>query len=137
MIRRPPRSTRTDTLFPYTTLFRSPQALGDHAPSWRRCRGDGRRGKDLAAAVALAHPRPGVDMAGRDLTLSPPPPGAMAQGTALLCRRRRPPDAPLHGTRPHTVPAASRKSGVEARLSFPLQGGPPSCPYLPSLNSRQ
>src|SRR3546814_13554133 len=28
MIRRPPRSTRTDTLFPYTTLFRS--AVGDH-----------------------------------------------------------------------------------------------------------
>src|SRR3546814_2659009 len=30
MIRRPPRSTRTDTLFPYTTLFRS----GDYL--WRR-----------------------------------------------------------------------------------------------------
>src|SRR3546814_7125183 len=28
MIRRPPRSTRTDTLFPYTTLFRSDQASG-------------------------------------------------------------------------------------------------------------
>src|SRR3546814_5039074 len=28
MIRRPPRSTRTDTLFPYTTLFRS--RLADH-----------------------------------------------------------------------------------------------------------
>src|SRR3546814_9442157 len=27
MIRRPPRSTRTDTLFPYTTLFRSPERL--------------------------------------------------------------------------------------------------------------
>src|SRR3546814_8638894 len=27
MIRRPPRSTRTDTLFPYTTLFRSPAIL--------------------------------------------------------------------------------------------------------------
>src|SRR3546814_2360524 len=27
MIRRPPRSTRTDTLFPYTTLFRSAHAL--------------------------------------------------------------------------------------------------------------
>src|SRR3546814_1059287 len=27
MIRRPPRSTRTDTLFPYTTLFRSPPQL--------------------------------------------------------------------------------------------------------------
>src|SRR3546814_5260937 len=40
MIRRPPRSTRTDTLFPYTTLFRS-------APRDR----DGRR---PAAAVAAA-----------------------------------------------------------------------------------
>src|SRR3546814_3837481 len=29
MLRRPPRSTRTDTLFPYTTLFRSDQAVGD------------------------------------------------------------------------------------------------------------
>src|SRR3546814_7987451 len=28
MIRRPPRSTRTDTLFPYTTLFRSRRARG-------------------------------------------------------------------------------------------------------------
>src|SRR3546814_1738875 len=28
MIRRPPRSTRTDTLFPYTTLFRSPPDSG-------------------------------------------------------------------------------------------------------------
>src|SRR3546814_19042478 len=27
MIRRPPRSTRTDTLFPYTTLFRSTRAF--------------------------------------------------------------------------------------------------------------
>src|SRR3546814_20104061 len=27
MIRRPPRSTRTDTLFPYTTLFRSKQTM--------------------------------------------------------------------------------------------------------------
>src|SRR3546814_11691363 len=27
MIRRPPRSTRTDTLFPYTTLFRSRESI--------------------------------------------------------------------------------------------------------------
>src|SRR3546814_6943945 len=31
MIRLPPRSTRTDTLFPYTTLFRSPPAVAHHA----------------------------------------------------------------------------------------------------------
>src|SRR3546814_20522408 len=42
MIRRPPRSTRTDTLFPYTTLFRSArilaeaaqQSLARHAPGF-------------------------------------------------------------------------------------------------------
>src|SRR3546814_7052672 len=33
MILRPPRSTRTDTLFPYTTLFRSSRA--DHPPPQR------------------------------------------------------------------------------------------------------
>src|SRR3546814_4478173 len=32
MIRRPPRSTRTDTLFPYTTLFRSPARLPEQLP---------------------------------------------------------------------------------------------------------
>src|SRR3546814_19123870 len=32
MIRRPPRSTRTYTLFPYTTLFRSARLRGDEAP---------------------------------------------------------------------------------------------------------
>src|SRR3546814_7618893 len=30
MRRRPPRSTRTDTLFPYTTLFRSARPLAQH-----------------------------------------------------------------------------------------------------------
>src|SRR3546814_2213839 len=38
MIRRPPRSTRTDTLFPYTTLFRSviysPQRAGRTPDVW-------------------------------------------------------------------------------------------------------
>src|SRR3546814_2268477 len=69
MIRRPPRSTRNDTLFPYTTLFRSkgrvddltlgghenvpigPVALGEHDPFGRvecdvagPCEPEGRRG---------------------------------------------------------------------------------------------
>src|SRR3546814_4443541 len=39
MIRRPPRSTRTDTLFPYTTLFRSSLIFARFrlrtAPPWR------------------------------------------------------------------------------------------------------
>src|SRR3546814_891671 len=36
MIRRPPRSTRTDTLFPYTTLFRSSRS---ETKAWRSCAG--------------------------------------------------------------------------------------------------
>src|SRR3546814_15869659 len=36
MIRRPPRSTRIDTLFPYTTLFRSDEDRSDHPRQrWR------------------------------------------------------------------------------------------------------
>src|SRR3546814_12926194 len=34
MIRRPPRSTRTDTLFPYTTLFRSHPEIASYAPDY-------------------------------------------------------------------------------------------------------
>src|SRR3546814_7967219 len=34
MIRRPPRSTRTDTLFPYTTLFRSPDEADGVTSAW-------------------------------------------------------------------------------------------------------
>src|SRR3546814_3481909 len=44
MIRRPPRSTRTDTLFPYTTLFRyalgvteGRSELGDGTVLWLEC----------------------------------------------------------------------------------------------------
>src|SRR3546814_13573749 len=36
MIRRPPRSTRTDTLFPYTTLFRSKDAVEDLGAKFER-----------------------------------------------------------------------------------------------------
>src|SRR3546814_5580923 len=56
MIRRPPRSTRTDTLFPYTTLFRSPvryaPALADQAwhrpvdPAIGACPGDDNKPSD-------------------------------------------------------------------------------------------
>src|SRR3546814_9435615 len=36
MIRRPPRSTRTDPLFPYTTLFRSGRAALDRGSAWQQ-----------------------------------------------------------------------------------------------------
>src|SRR3546814_2003749 len=49
MIRRPPRSTRTDTLFPYTTLFRSPA-------SRQRPRRAGATGAGPPASAKLSEP---------------------------------------------------------------------------------
>src|SRR3546814_9381176 len=45
MIRRPPRSTRTDTLFPYTTLFRSQYAAGGPRVAADRLLPPGRTGR--------------------------------------------------------------------------------------------
>src|SRR3546814_12872415 len=58
MIRRPPRSTRTDTLFPYTTLFRSilPSTMND----WRPKMGTKR------TPFSASHRRVGKDSATRD-----------------------------------------------------------------------
>src|SRR3546814_20100098 len=69
MIRRPPRSTRTDTLFPYTTLFRSAEIGGYAADITRTFPVNGRFSKEqralhdlvgAAQAAALAQARPGV-----------------------------------------------------------------------------
>src|SRR3546814_5408900 len=56
MIRRPPRSTRTDTLFPYTTLFRSrhrARARPAQSRFWRRA--------GVSDDFALGHERPAHD----------------------------------------------------------------------------
>src|SRR3546814_7132348 len=63
MIRRPPKSTRTDTLFPYTTLFRSRHALqperGEGGFEHQHAAGDNR-----AALVRQAGQVDGLDAAG-------------------------------------------------------------------------
>src|SRR3546814_5853522 len=61
MIRRPPRSTRTDTLFPYTTLFRSSDhgqvvCLAGHGAD-HHCRHGSRA--YAAPRFFLAQPQPG------------------------------------------------------------------------------
>src|SRR3546814_11901645 len=54
MIRRPPRSTRTDTLFPYTTLFRSERGMLRHT-KWSI---GTLPGVLLAAAIAIGLAQP-------------------------------------------------------------------------------
>src|SRR3546814_7691703 len=73
MIRRPPRSTRTDTLFPYTTLFRS----GRHRSGARLSRRAA--GGDRVAAPLGKH---GLRRGGRKLSC------AGAEGGRFPCRPR-------------------------------------------------
>src|SRR3546814_13430956 len=57
MVRRPPRSTRTDTLFPYTTLFRSGRhraAVEQRSESLAEHSGAGRRQQAHAALDAAS-----------------------------------------------------------------------------------
>src|SRR3546814_15023875 len=100
MIRRPPRSTRTDTLVPYTTLFRSlglyPGGKGDH-PGRRRAD----RGHTLWRPALCHHPRllaveRGEPAAGR--RHSPHLPGATAARTGGRRRAARNQPAPRRRT---------------------------------------
>src|SRR3546814_11720988 len=62
MIRRPPRSTRTDTLFPYTTLFRSAERLAEvqAAIAQAASRAQRRVGDICLIAVSKTHDAPAI-----------------------------------------------------------------------------
>src|SRR3546814_4492403 len=69
MIRRPPRTTRTDTLVPYTTLFRSDHAAADDDHVTRNLREFERAGRiddDLLVVIDLDAGKRGHRRAGRD-----------------------------------------------------------------------
>src|SRR3546814_7684139 len=94
MIRLPPRSTRTDTLFPYTTLFRSWIArrgvLGGAGWLGRPDRGQHRVGHRLAALEGMhdAFGDPAGDAAGLMALAHPPCKGRLRRDAGLgRCRR--------------------------------------------------
>src|SRR3546814_2014824 len=107
MIRRPPRSTRTDTLFPYTTLFRSPGHAGDEAAALDGAEDGAGFGIDLVdpAVAVLPDPerslgpgQPGIaataggrdggdDVAGSGIDLLDAVPGDLEQVTAVEDRK--------------------------------------------------
>src|SRR3546814_9856035 len=75
MIRRPPRSTRTDTLFPYTTLFRSQPSQPDRGGN-----------PDLARPAALCLDRAGHPTSvfeGASITTTPSADAAPTDMTAM------------------------------------------------------
>src|SRR3546814_10687706 len=95
MIRRPPRSTRTDTLLPYTTRFRSAEVVADrgHTRVERRVvvRREkaiieiiGHRRRDAAEEGALRQRRRvAIDLVGREAD----PPGQFAAQRVTLDRK--------------------------------------------------
>src|SRR3546814_11223783 len=92
MIRRPPRSTRTDTLFPYTTLFRSADRLMAEADAEdRHAAGSGGDQRQADAGAV------GIAGSGRDDDALRPQGQGLGRGDFVVA-------APLD-LRPHIPPA--------------------------------
>src|SRR3546814_659290 len=95
MIRRPPRSTRTDTLFPYTTLFRSRQRTEsvDEERRHGHVSRQGARQKQLPVLPGrYERQRPGTAGAGERLAPCPGAERVRAVLPATVQRRRQTPD---------------------------------------------
>src|SRR3546814_18087752 len=115
MIRRPPRSTRTDTLFPYTTLFRSEVAARWHQHLRRLRRHRLHRGRDRARVLDPARgdlAGAGVDLAVTGQTARGPDPGGDGAGVPAA---GRPPAAAVrlidHPVAPAGAGAVDRTGG--------------------------
>src|SRR3546814_6557460 len=100
MIRRPPRSTRTDTLFPYTTLFRS--------LLFQAARREGRVRGGAALQRSPVHSPPPRAVRGQLPALLPPRPAAD--------RRARPGDRPSEKARVRRLAAAGLPRAGEAEI---------------------
>src|SRR3546814_2732833 len=85
MIRRPPRSTRTDTLFPYTTLFRSPGSTGRPASAIR----GSSRFPAGSAGPDLRWPRRGSAGADRSEEHTSEPQSLMRISYAVFCLKKK------------------------------------------------
>src|SRR3546814_20242772 len=94
MIRRPPRATRTDTLFPYTTLFRS-EIIKDRKPGSQENEMTKQMLAAMATGLALIAATPAIAQQG-----GPPLTAATTQGPLLSFSvspevRTRPAPAPV------------------------------------------
>src|SRR3546814_13219907 len=122
MIRRPPRSTLTDTLFPYTTLFRS-AVRGPDRP-WVPCRMPGSRARTGGKQSEFRRAR---DFSARGTALAD---GAGRPVPCLDERRRVPRASPDDGRRLHLdVPSAPGRHSAPGlalawRVLVPCRAGP-------------
>src|SRR3546814_13123495 len=137
MMRRPPRSTRTDTLFPYTTLCRSDrdgpgapvrkgvlEAVRHHLVDEERQR---HGGADVQPVVVRRYVDP--DPAGGAVALAEPP-GEAAQILAEIDVRDivLPVQHLVHGTHRLYPAAAAREALGDRRVLEPPPPAPPPAP---------
>src|SRR3546814_20664844 len=128
MIRRPPRSTRTDTLCPYTTLFRSDElvpkagygALADVEPA--------REIRLRCAAIGQRAPGFGALMGGEHWRASPMMSARHGAGATLPCPRNE--SRAIKPGQPHTHPPT--KAAIWGCVSAPRTNDcgrthPPPC----------
>src|SRR3546814_11348063 len=88
MIRRPPRSTRTDTLFPYTTLFRSARRLQLPGHRGRQVESGGRRRRG-GQRVRLGAEPPGIDLGDRSEEHTSELQSLMRISYAVFCLKKK------------------------------------------------
>src|SRR3546814_17986666 len=119
MIRRPPRSTRTDTLFPYTTLFRSAGRSDPSRSGPERCsvRTNGRTGLFIVLRGARHSSRAVGGAVQRGTDHSSGPSVLVADDYVISGSRQfRSVAAVLHGRRP-------RRGGVNTGPKWTERGG--------------
>src|SRR3546814_16973215 len=97
MIRRPTRSTRTDTLFPYTTLFRSPAKprINSTAPIYLRLRDGCLPATNVGTGATIATDRRGCVLASPSPHL--PRCGVVSSAPSSRDGSRNPCDGPIVG----------------------------------------
>src|SRR3546814_15805465 len=116
MIRRPPRSTRTDTLFPYTALFRSEDTIALHRGARGRGMGSHRcagvRARATAQLFAPARPAGPAGADGLGGRADRTNPAGIADAHAADAAHRRP------GRRAPGLIAEERRVGKECVRTF-------------------
>src|SRR3546814_8969048 len=111
IIRRPPRSTRTDTLFPYTTLFRSvATSTSANRPGARRPPGLGRIARARIVPVARSRRLPRSEEHTSELQ------SLMRISYAVFCLKKKKKKKPTKQHRVHEKPREKQgrtQQGVE------------------------
>src|SRR3546814_18250193 len=118
MIRRPPRSTRTDTLFPYTTLFRSIPVIAGirqviHARALRgRFFGSSPNRRNTVRSKVVARWAPGAEALGANVPRHRP-----AAGASSLISPQAPPHPAFRLLRPFHRP--QNPTAAQVGVAYP------------------